>query len=90
MKCWNIGIMFGQARHYFIILIATRPSTLTTRLFLQLLPHEMQQFIKLALHGDHLFAHVKRDLGSLEVHPHPFDEKMSHPNTLDLIWGINF
>jgi hypothetical protein len=33
---------------------------------------------------------VKSDLGALQVHTHLFDEKMGHPNTIDLVEGINF
>ena len=58
--------------------------------FFNCCPSRRNNSLNLTLHRDHLLAHVKSDLGSLQVHPHLLDEEMRHPNTLDLIGGINF
>ena len=50
----------------------------------------MEDFVELALHRDHLFAHVEGDFGAFEIDAHFFDEQPGDAHSIDLIDGINF
>jgi hypothetical protein len=41
--------------------------------------------IKLALHGDHLLAHVKGDFGAFKIDAHLVDEQAGDAYPVDLI-----
>jgi hypothetical protein len=60
------------------------------QLFSQLLAEQAEYFIELALHGDHLLAHVERDFGAFHIHSHFFDEQVSNAHAIDLIHGVEF
>src|SRR5207253_8003937 len=51
---------------------------------------QAQEFVELALHGDHLLAHMEDYFGTLQIHPHFFNEQAGHANTIDLIEGVEF
>jgi hypothetical protein len=50
----------------------------------------LEDFVELALHGDHLFAHVERNLGAFQIHSHFVDEEVGDAHAIDLIHGIKF
>lgn len=58
--------------------------------FSQLAAEPPQNFIELALQGDHLLAHVQRHFGAFPVHTHLFDEHMGDADAVDLIEGLFF
>src|SRR5581483_3327887 len=51
---------------------------------------EAEDAMKLALHGDHLLAHVQGDFGAFEIDAHVFDQQARHAHPIDLVEGVRF
>jgi hypothetical protein len=57
-------------------------------LSLHFLADPSQYFVKLALHSDHLLAHMQNHFSALKIHAHLLDEKIGDANAIDLIGGV--
>ena len=44
----------------------------------------------MALHGDHLFAHVEGDFGAFKIYAHFFDKQAGDADPIDLVDGVKF
>lgn len=47
-------------------------------------------FVELALHGDHLFAHVQGNFSAFKIDTHLLHEQSSDTNSINLVERVNF
>src|SRR5216683_4983574 len=54
----------------------------------QLLLHDVRKLLHLALHLDHLFAHVQDDFDACEVHAHIASQRQNNVQALQIAVGV--